>query len=308
MSTADQHLQEANNARAQYQRDLNTHHRVTAVRAVIVAVLALMTYAHFARVLRLNRDLDAFGTRNSRERLSTVASFLTSNLDERDYTLTPADDSRTLLRILDGTDRVLGKSTPPEARFVRQIHAVLEDAKDRPDNIRINLPYFGDVALPLGYITVALLAALSSIGFNLYLLLRQEEIRSLYRYIEAHLDAVTNVVPDDAEPGPAFHPAYVHKRSPSPRRLFDTATGVPWHDVERRRFSLMEFVAAGVTAISVVALLGMACYLILERFSWPLGQNPLLFISLVLALLAAFVCVAALHRTGRHVSASTNAQ
>jgi hypothetical protein len=307
MSTADRHLQEANAAREQYQRDINTHHRVTAIRAVIVAVLALMTYAHFARVLRLNRDLDVFGPRNSRELVSTVASFLTSNLDERDYTLTPAPDARTLLRILDGTDRVLSRNTPPDARFVRQIHAVLEEAKDRPDNIRINLPYFGDVALPLGYITVALLAALSSIGFNLYLLLRQEEIRSVYRYIEAHLDAVTDIT-EDSEPGPVFHPAYVDERPPLPRRLFDTATGVPWRDVERRRFSLMEFVAAGMTAISVVALLGMACYLILERFSWPLGQTPLLFISLALALLVAFVCVAALHRTGRHVSASTNAQ
>lgn len=308
----DEHFLEASKARERYDREWTTLQRITLLRAFVVVAISAMIYGYFARVLKTNRDLRSFGVRSAAEESGTVAWFLTTHIDERDFTLSLSRDGRLLINLIEDISSLHSQPVTAESRFAHQLGTLLQEARTRPEQIRLTLPYIRDVNLPIGYATLAFLAVLGSFIMNLFLLFRQIELRAIHLYTAEHLLAVGAPNADEVEFAADFGAGQSIWRTTShewdgPSRLFDLATGLSWKRLVQRRFSLLEIVSAIITLIASLMLLGMAWYLSIETFLRDLDERFTLTVVGILALVTAFALALALRLFAKHVFASTEA-
>lgn len=308
----DEHFLEASNARDRYDREWTILQRVTLLRALLVLVILAMIYGYFFRVLQTNRDLHEFGTRSDFEQTATVAWFFTTHLKEENYTLTLDDDARLLVRVIEDIGRIHRDPVTVESRFPYQLQTLIEEARSRPDHIRLALPYLGEITLPLGYAALAFLTAILSFALNLYLLFRQIELRAILLYVSEHLMVVGSPHADEVGFAADFGAGQSIWRTTSRewdggRRLFDLATGLSWKRLVQRRFSLLEIASAIITLAASLVLLTMAWYLSLEVWLRQLDELSALMAGGFLAVATAILLSLALRLVAKQVFASTEA-
>ena len=308
----DEHFLEATKARERYDREWTILQRVTLLRAFAVIAIGSMIYGYFARVLETNRDLRAFGVRTAAEESATVAWFLTTHLDEGDFTLSLSRDARLLIDLVGDIGRVHAQPVTVESRFSHQLESLLREARQRPERIVLALPYLGKVTLPIGYSALAFIAVVCSFVMNLFLLFRQIELRAVHLYTAEHLLAVGAPDADEVEFAADFGAGQSIWRTTSREwdgamRLFDLSTGLSWKRLVQRRFSLLEIASAIVTLATSLVLLGMAWYLSIEPSLRDLDEKLALAFAGVLALATATIFTLGLRLVAKHVFASTEA-
>jgi hypothetical protein len=173
-------------------------------------------------------------------------------------------------------------------------------ARQRPDGIKLTLPYLDKVDVPLSYPALALVAGAIGVIGNLFVLLRQRALGELDRYANRHIDAAASL--EGGAPsndlltfgGPWAAALWPARRPPPWALIAQVASGVLEDRFASRTTTLIELGAGCVSVVVLVSLFVMGLYLSVEQPLWRL--DPTLLLALCTGggvLLMALVCFAA---------------
>lgn len=304
MTGADLHLAEVTSARALAASAIDELRRLLWIQSAAGLIVTLLLYSHFIHVRAVDAELWQIERVLEAESQATVLSFVINHAEQDGYTVRPDGQARSVQQLLTGGLRVNGLETSDVALGKYTLGEVHRLALQRPDTIRMTLPYVDKVELPLSYPVLALAAAILSLVGNLFVLMRQRSIGDIETYADRHLEAAVNCVRTGSEDD---FVAFARPRSSEPwsgrrpaiaSRVLQVLSGLLDERLADRTATLIELGAGVISAVVVVCLFTMATYLVIEKYAlrWQTALLPLSIASGLLLTVVASGLAAVLIR------------
>jgi hypothetical protein len=275
VSLADLHASEGDNARTRSVAELDALRRLLWIQSATGIVIALIVYAQFSRVVSVNRRHSELEPVLRSEPDATVLSFVINHTDQIGYTIRPSEQARTVRQLLVDAAAINGTEGAAPAALGKYTLGELDRlARQRPDGIKLTLPYLDKVDVPLTYPVLALVSAVLGIIGNLFVLLRQRAIGELDGYAERHIHAAEQLhagetlsrrPPFEVPTAAALWPGAPPRAS---SLIVQVASGVLQERLANRTATLIEIGAGVVSVVVLVSLFAMGLYLSIEQPLW----------------------------------------
>lgn len=255
---ADLRLEEIKRSRDQYASEVDELKRLLWGQTLASALIAIFLAGHVLRVHDVDQVLRTINpVIRPQETNLTLTAYLASHTVERNYLLQLDPAAERVRDLLGASSRLHRTKRDEDSESALSIASILNHARERPDGITFTAPYLGEVELPVGYTTAAVLLGFAVLIGNLFVLIRREALRRLAGYVRAHLAvASSEATSDTATVGFCPIPSFLAVAWPfEDGRVTLTAvarlvTGISGTHDSNDGASLIEF-AAGVVSLLV---------------------------------------------------------